>query len=246
MKEALSYDEKDVHNGWLNGDMHILGDDITIENIYKENLIMSSLLKNMPVINVLFTRHKLLKRLFLLLLSVLLAFSLTACSAAKTPGKRVVDSSVTEKTSSTLPNSESSTKNDQSKENGVGEGEKLINAKIVVGNKVFTAKLYNKETTQALISKLPMTINMAELNGKEKYYHLPENLPTQLTEMPATIHAGEIMCWSSNSLVLFYNTYSNSYGGYVKLGYIEDISGLKEALGKENVQVTFEVSNDQR
>ena len=51
------------------------------------------------------------------------------------------------------------------------------------------------------------------------------------------------MCWSSNTLVLFYNTYSNSHGGYVKLGYIEDISGLKEALGKANVQVTFEISN---
>jgi hypothetical protein len=87
-----------------------------------------------------------------------------------------------------------------------------------------------------------MTVNMSELNGKEKYYHLLEKLPVRTTETPATIHAGEIMCWSSNSLVLFYNTYANSYGGYVKLGFIEDISGLKEALGQGNVQVTFEVS----
>jgi hypothetical protein len=75
------------------------------------------------------------------------------------------------------------------------------------------------------------------------YYHFPEKLPVQATEQPAAIQAGEIMCWSSNSLVLFYNTFSNSYGGYVKLRYIEDISGLKEALGADNVQVTFEVSN---
>ena len=103
-------------------------------------------------------------------------------------------------------------------------------------------KLYNNETTRALLAKLPMTVSMTELNGREKYYHLSEKLPTQATETPATIHEGEIMCWSSNSLVLFYNTFSNSYGGYVRLGYIEDIAGLKEILGKGAVQVTFEIS----
>lgn len=165
------------------------------------------------------------KRLFLLMLLVFLTFSLTACG-----------------TSAVTPNSKSYAESN-SKKNGDVESEKMISVKITVGNKVFTAKLYNNETTQALLLKLPMNINMTELNGKEKYYHLSENLPAQTTERPATIHAGEIMCWSSNSLVLFYNTHSNSYGGYVKLGYIEDISGLKESLGKENVEVRFEIKN---
>lgn len=99
--------------------------------------------------------------------------------------------------------------------------------------------MYDNETTQALIAKLPMTVNMSELNGREKYYNLSSNLPAKSTESPATINAGEIMCWSSSNLVLFYNTFSNSYGGYVRLGYIEDISGLTSALGKGSVQVTF-------
>jgi len=188
-------------------------------------------------------KMKRLNQLFHLLLSVLLTFSLTACDAAKTPSETAAGSSVTENSGSTVPDFESSRKSNHGEKKGDFEGERLINAKIIVGNKVFTAKLYNNETTRALISKLPMTINMTELNGREKYYHLPENLPVQSTETPATIHAGDIMCWSSNSVVLFYNTYSNSYGGYVKLGYIEDISELKEALGKGNMQVTFEVSN---
>ncbi len=84
---------------------------------------------------------------------------------------------------------------------------------------------------------------MSELNGREKYYHLPENLPSPVTEKPATIRAGEIMLWSSNSLVLFYSTFSNSYGGYVKLGYVEDATGLESALGSGSVQVTFTVGN---
>ncbi|MDF2566157.1 MAG: Cyclophilin-like domain containing protein [Massilibacillus sp.] len=183
------------------------------------------------------------KKIFFLLLSVLLTFSLTAYNAAKISGETAAGSSIPTNSGSTMLNSESSTESKGSKKTGGVEGEKMRNAKITVGNKVFTAKLYDNETAQALVSKLPMTVNMSELNGKEKYYHLLENLPVQSAETPATIHAGEIMCWSSNSLVLFYNTYSNSYGGYVKLGFIEDISGLKEALGKGNVQVTFEVSN---
>ena len=179
---------------------------------------------------------------FLILLSVFFMFSLTACGAAKISGETATGSTVTQNSGSPISNSESYTENSR-KKNGNVEGQKVISGKITVGNKVFNGKLYDNETTQALVLKLPMTINMAELNGKEKYYHLSENLPAQGAETPATINAGEIMCWSSNSLVLFYNTYSNSYGGYVKLGYIEDVSGLKEALGKENVQVTFEVSN---
>jgi hypothetical protein len=88
-----------------------------------------------------------------------------------------------------------------------------------------------------------MTVDMTELNGKEKYYHLSKDLPIESMERPETIRAGEIMCWSSNSLVLFYNTFSNSYSGYVRIGYIEDVNGLASALGRGNVKVTFSISD---
>jgi hypothetical protein len=113
---------------------------------------------------------------------------------------------------------------------------------ISVGNASFSAKLYDNETTRALLAQFPLSLNMSELNGKEKYYHFPENLPSPSTEKPATIHAGEIMLWSSNSLVLFYSTFSNAYGGYVRLGYVEEVTGLADSLGSGSVQVTFTVS----
>lgn len=168
-------------------------------------------------------------------------FSLTACSAAKT-SRETASSSVNESMSAEKSNPQSTSESNSKNNNENEKDKKMINAKIVIGNKVFAAKLFDNETTQALVSKLPMTVNMTELNGREKYYHLSEKLPAKSTEAPATIHAGEIMCWSSYSLVLFYNTFSNSYGDYVRLGYIEDISELKEILGKGDVQVTFEVS----
>lgn len=45
--------------------------------------------------------------------------------------------------------------------------------KITIGPKVFHATLYDNETTKAIKALLPMTVNMTELNGNEKYFHLP-------------------------------------------------------------------------
>jgi hypothetical protein len=50
-----------------------------------------------------------------------------------------------------------------------------VKLKITVGNKVFTAIMYDNATAEAFIAKLPMTLNMIEMNGNEKYYNLPEN-----------------------------------------------------------------------
>lgn len=122
------------------------------------------------------------------------------------------------------------------------EDDGMISINIAVGSTTFTAKLNDNETTQALVKQFPMTIQMDELNGQEKYYHMSENLPSESTERPATIHAGDIMCWSGNSLVLFYKTYSNSYGGYVPLGTVDDPSNLASALGSGNIQVTWSLA----
>ncbi|WP_054940638.1 cyclophilin-like fold protein [Paenibacillus ihuae] len=50
----------------------------------------------------------------------------------------------------------------------------MINMTIIVGKAAFKAKMYDNETTRALITQLPMTVNMSELNGQEKYY--PEDI----------------------------------------------------------------------
>jgi hypothetical protein len=123
------------------------------------------------------------------------------------------------------------------------EGDAMKTILITMGSAAFPAKLYDNETTRALLAQFPLKLDMSELNGREKYYHLPENLHAERTETPATIQAGEIMLWSSDSLVLFYKTFANSYGGYVKLGYVEDVTGLATALGSGSAQVTFEISH---
>ncbi len=109
---------------------------------------------------------------------------------------------------------------------------------IIVGSKTFTATLADSETGEAFAALLPLTVTMNELNGNEKYHYLSTSLPTAAYQ-PGTIHAGDLMLYGNNCLVLFYETFNTSYS-YTRLGTIDNPSGLAEALGVGNVSVRFE------
>ena len=113
----------------------------------------------------------------------------------------------------------------------------MINIKI--GNTDFSAVLYENDTTKELVKQFPITYTMSELHGNEKYYYMPKSLPTN-SERPATINKGDIMLYGSDCIVVFYDTFPNSYS-YTKLGYIEDTTGLEEAVGKGNIDIYFEI-----
>ena len=111
--------------------------------------------------------------------------------------------------------------------------------KITVGAKTFSATLLDNATATALKKLLPMTVEMTELNSNEKYFRLPSNLPANASN-PGTIQVGDLMLYGSNTLVLFYESFSTSYT-YTKIGRIDDASGLTAALGAGNVKVTLEL-----
>lgn len=111
--------------------------------------------------------------------------------------------------------------------------------KTTIGSYTFTYTLYNNETITAFKTKLPLTINMTELNGNEKYFDLPNNLPSNASN-PSTIQAGDLMLYGSNTLVLFYKRFSTSYK-YTRLARIDNPSGLADALGSANIAVKFEL-----
>jgi hypothetical protein len=111
--------------------------------------------------------------------------------------------------------------------------------KIKVGEKTFTATLLDNTAADAFKAMLPVTVSMTELNGNEKYYRMSQNLPSNSSN-PGTINSGDLMLWGSNTVVLFYKTFSTSYS-YTKLGKIDNAIGLAAALGSGNVTVRIEV-----
>jgi hypothetical protein len=111
--------------------------------------------------------------------------------------------------------------------------------KITVGTNTFTATLFNNATVNAFKARLPLTLNMTDLNSNEKYFDLPNNLTTNASN-PGSIQAGDLMLYGSNTLVLFYKSFSTSYS-YTPMGRIDNISGLTAALGSSNVTVRFEL-----
>ncbi|MDF2192159.1 cyclophilin-like fold protein [Paraflavitalea sp. CAU 1676] len=110
--------------------------------------------------------------------------------------------------------------------------------KVTIGSATFHVTLASNASAKAFLALLPLTVSMTELNGNEKYYDLPNNLPTNATN-PGTIKTGDLLLWGSKTVVLFYKTFSTSYS-YTRLGVIDNPDGLAAAVGAGNVTVSFE------
>lgn len=120
----------------------------------------------------------------------------------------------------------------------------MIDVRLTVGNKVFSAKLYKNQTTQALVELFPLTIDMSELNGNEKYYYLLNTLPTA-SEQPGELHVGDIMLYGDNCLGVFYKTFSSSYQ-YTRLGYVEDTASFAQAVTEGTTKVSFNLEKHKK
>ena len=125
-------------------------------------------------------------------------------------------------------------------ENNGGENEMNRNITVRVGDSSFSVTLEDNATARAFTALLPMTVTMNEMNDNEKYHYLSENLPTD-SYRPGTIRNGDLMLYGSSCVVLFYETFSSSYS-YTHIGRLDNPSGLASALGRGNVNVTFEIN----
>lgn len=106
-----------------------------------------------------------------------------------------------------------------------------------IGNSNYKVVLENNTTTKELAQKLPLTIDMSDLNGNEKYFYLPYSFSVK-QENVKTIKTGDIMLFGDNCLVVFYKNFTTSYK-YTRIGYIENPVNLEKVLGKGNIKVIF-------
>jgi len=111
--------------------------------------------------------------------------------------------------------------------------------KIIVGSTTYIVSLEMNPSARALKAMLPITLDMKELNGNEKYADLPASLPADPGN-PGTIRSGDLMLYGDRVLVLFYETFSTSYR-YTRLGRIEAAAGLAAAVGTGEVNIAFEL-----
>ena len=108
---------------------------------------------------------------------------------------------------------------------------------LTIGDRSFTATMEQNSSSKAFRALLPLTLEMQELNRNEKYHYLSQALPTNRTKV-GTIHAGDIMLYGDNCVVVFYETFTTTYQ-YTPIGHITNPKGLKEALGIGSVTINF-------
>ena len=132
----------------------------------------------------------------------------------------------------------SSCKGEEAKPETAANPISTVKIRLKIGSKTFHAKLEDNETAKAFVSMLPLTVKMSDLHRNEKFHRFPTPLPTKDAN-PGMIRSGDLMIYSSSTLVLFYDSFRTSYS-YTKLGKLDNPAGLSEALGSGDVSITFE------
>lgn len=108
---------------------------------------------------------------------------------------------------------------------------------MTVGARRFAVTLADNAAARAVVARLPLTLDMDDLNRNEKKAALSQPLPTE-TYRPGTIRAGDILLWGADTLVVFYLTFDSPYS-YTRLGRLDDATGLAQVLGPGDVRVRF-------
>lgn len=109
-----------------------------------------------------------------------------------------------------------------------------------VNGRTFTATLEQNDAARALaqlLAESPLTLQLQNYGGFEKVGPLGESLPA--SDSQTTTHAGDIVLYQGNQIVLFYG--SNSWS-YTRLGRVNDLTGWADALGSGDVTVTFSLA----
>ena len=180
------------------------------------------------------------KKTIAILFSIILCFCFSACNKQEdntvVPQKGIDYESNNSEESTAKSTNESATDTETvSRDNSDTVTEQII--RISVGGQSFTATLADTKAAEEFAALLPLTMNMSELNGNEKYYYLNETLTTD-SKVPDMIHTGDIMLFGSSCIVLFYEDFSTSYS-YTPIAHIEDTNGLESALGSGDITIIF-------
>jgi len=105
----------------------------------------------------------------------------------------------------------------------------------------YSATLADNSSAEAfaeLLKSGPLPISTHDYGSFEKVGNLGRSLPRNDEQI--TTSAGDIILYQGNQITVYYaqNTWS-----FTRLGRIDDPSGLREALGDGDVEITFQLAN---
>ncbi len=183
-----------------------------------------------------------MKRLFSILLSLMILITVTACSngdkgeipgSGSTSDNTVSESGTQSKTPSASDTESESTEPDSQPNTDQEEKETMMN--IQIGDHLLTAILVENSSTEALIELLkdgPITIDMNDYASMEKVGPFPQSLPRNDEQI--STDAGDLILYQGNSFVIYYDT--NSWN-FTRLGKINDVTKqeLRDILGSGSV-----------
>ena len=116
--------------------------------------------------------------------------------------------------------------------------ENMIRIKIIAGDKVLTATLYDNAAAKSFAAMLPMTLPMEDLYAREMCYHMPTALPTNEARRE-TYEVGDISYWPpGKSFVIFYKQ-NGEIINLQKIGRIDAGVDIFENTG--DIDVRFEL-----
>src|SRR5436189_2977823 len=113
--------------------------------------------------------------------------------------------------------------------------------RLKVGNKVLTATLADNKTARDFVSLLPLTLNMNDLFGREKFGHLPRAISEE-GKRTHTYAIGDIAYWCPGPDVAIYYQQDGEKipdPGIIAIGKID--SGVEALNVRGSVKVTMEL-----
>lgn len=184
-----------------------------------------------------------MKRIFCLLLSLILLNVMAACSQTNNDtGSSHFTNSYSESKSESRQNAQSeTTQQPETNETKLEIEPEETNymMKIEIGDKVFTATLAENSTVdafKALLADGSLVLNMHDYANMEKGADLGVSLPQN--NEPMNTQAGDIILYQDRTFVIYYDTNSWSLTPIGKINNV-DAQALRAALGSGDVTVTL-------
>lgn len=127
--------------------------------------------------------------------------------------------------------------NEDDNENSDNDNDMVTKMKITANGRTLTATLEDNATTRAFVEKMPVTLPMMDLYGREMCYRFPEALPTDNARSRG-YEVGEIVYYPPmHSFVIMYKQ-NGEHFQMQSIGRVD--SGVEIFDGIGNVDVRFE------